>query len=142
VKKTVKKVLAYIIRQGARGREVLVFDREESPESGTQVPAGTVDDGEELLSALFREIHEESGLQFTKIYHELGKFEWVHEGRNELHKRNVFQLDGAHLPNEWLHDVSGVGEDTGMQFRYFWLPVEKAETLLAADQGAYLRYLK
>jgi hypothetical protein len=28
----------------------------------------------------------------------------------------------ASLPLEWLHHVSGKGEDSGMRFRFFWLP--------------------
>lgn len=58
------KVLAHITRQHDRRTRLLVFDHRDDREAGTQVPAGTVgaERGEPAEAALFREIHEESGL--------------------------------------------------------------------------------
>lgn len=56
---TLEKVTAFILRQRPSGPEVLLF---EHPTAGIQVPAGTVEEGEELSSAALREGSEESGL--------------------------------------------------------------------------------
>lgn len=53
------KVTAFILRQRTSGPEVLLF---EHPSAGIQVPAGTVEEGEEPQSAALREGREESGL--------------------------------------------------------------------------------
>jgi hypothetical protein len=42
------KVLAYITRNSSR--EVLVFDHRDKPQAGVQVPAGTVDEGEDIIT--------------------------------------------------------------------------------------------
>ena len=56
------KVLAYVVRPGETGPELLVFDHVGIPEAGTQVPAGTVDPGERPEQALVREVLEETGV--------------------------------------------------------------------------------
>ena len=62
-----QKVLVYIIRESARGREVLVFAHRDFPESGLQVPAGTVDPGEPIEAAAYRDVYEESGLTAAQV---------------------------------------------------------------------------
>ena len=57
------KVLAYITREQGGVRQVLVFDHQDQPEAGLQVPAGTVEPGELIEPALWREIEEEAGLR-------------------------------------------------------------------------------
>jgi 8-oxo-dGTP pyrophosphatase MutT (NUDIX family) len=42
--------------------ELLVFDHVDTPEAGTQVPAGGVDPDEGLVEAALREVVEETGL--------------------------------------------------------------------------------
>jgi 8-oxo-dGTP pyrophosphatase MutT (NUDIX family) len=54
-----QRVVAYITRDSAQGRELLVFEIPDEPGSGFQVPAGRLDPGEELVPALMREIEEE-----------------------------------------------------------------------------------
>lgn len=62
------KVLAYIIRDGERGQELLAFTHRDYPEAGLQVPGGTLDEGEGPLSGILREIKEEAGLEkFTEV---------------------------------------------------------------------------
>lgn len=61
----IDKVAAFITRDPERDpgrRELLVFDHS-NPLAGTQVPAGTVEPGEELAVAALREAREESGLE-------------------------------------------------------------------------------
>jgi 8-oxo-dGTP pyrophosphatase MutT (NUDIX family) len=54
-----EKVTAFVVRQAAGGHELLLF---EHPSAGIQIPAGTVEPGEEPRDAVVREAHEETGL--------------------------------------------------------------------------------
>ncbi len=56
---TLDKVTAFITRDVPDDRELLVFQH---PTAGIQLPAGTVNAGESLEAALFRETREETGL--------------------------------------------------------------------------------
>lgn len=138
-----EKVLAYIIRKNGGEKELLVFDHMDFPEAGTQVPAGTVDPGESIEKALLREIQEESGLKFEKPENLLGRFKWYRADREENHTRNVFELLApSGLPENWELQVGGSGDDKGLRFRYFWLPINEARSKLAAEQGLYLDFSK
>lgn len=68
----VEKVVAFITRERQGRRELLVFDHDMS---GTQVPAGTVEYGEELEAAVLREVWEETGYR-GRIVHFLGQEKW------------------------------------------------------------------
>ncbi|MBO0783208.1 MAG: NUDIX domain-containing protein [Ktedonobacteraceae bacterium] len=69
---TLEKVSAFITREGAAGKELLVFEHEGIPEAGVQVPAGTVEPGEAFEQAVLRETHEEAGLARTRIVADFG----------------------------------------------------------------------
>ena len=140
--KEVEKVLAYITRTKENREKLLVFEHQDFPEAGIQVPAGTVEANEPIEDAVVREIREESGLFLKGHCRFLGRFEWFREDRNELHYRNVFHVRYAEtLKNEWLHEVLGHGEDRRMVFRFYWEDIKVAKTSLAADQGKYLHLL-
>jgi 8-oxo-dGTP diphosphatase len=137
---TVKeKVLAYIVRDQGGRRELLVFDHVDFPDAGTQVPAGSIDPGETPEEGVLREVFEESGLTGLAIISYVGRFAYDHHEHEQLDQRHVFLLRApGPLPHSWVHVVSaGVG-DTGLRFRYFWIPVADARGLLAANQGVYL----
>ncbi len=70
---TIEKVSAFITREGAAGRELLVFAHP-NPLAGIQVPAGTVDPGEAPEHAVLRETWEESGLSAVRIVQSLPAF--------------------------------------------------------------------
>lgn len=53
-----RKTLAYIISNN----KLLVFKHRDYAEAGVQVPAGTVESGESVEKALYREILEETGI--------------------------------------------------------------------------------
>jgi len=57
--RTLQKVTAFITRTGLDGPELLLFRH---PTAGIQLPAGTVEWGETVESALLREVREETGL--------------------------------------------------------------------------------
>ena len=68
----VQKVTAFIIRKRNGVEELLVFKH---PTAGIQIPAGTVEAGEDIETAVKREAYEETGLQFVEIENYLGCFE-------------------------------------------------------------------
>jgi 8-oxo-dGTP pyrophosphatase MutT (NUDIX family) len=59
-----QKVTIFILRSTPEGRQVLLF---EHPHAGIQVPAGTVEPGEEPLLAARREAREETGLELGDL---------------------------------------------------------------------------
>ena len=70
--KIIQKVTAFIVRERRRGKELLVFKH---PTAGVQIPAGTVENGEAIETAVRREVYEETGLQSVEIEEYLGCFE-------------------------------------------------------------------
>ena len=68
----IQKVTAFIVRERRGVKELLVF---EHPTAGIQIPAGTVEAGEDIETAVKREIYEETGLQSVEIEDYLGCFE-------------------------------------------------------------------
>ncbi len=68
----VQKVTAFIIRERNSIKELLVFKH---PTAGIQIPAGTVEEGEDIETAVKRETYEETGLRFVKVESYLGCFE-------------------------------------------------------------------
>ncbi len=64
-----EKVTAFITRGTGAARALLVF---ESPNSGIQLPAGTVEAGEAVEAALWREVREETGLTDLRMVSRLG----------------------------------------------------------------------
>ena len=69
---TIQKVTAFITREKDGVKELLVFKH---PTAGIQIPAGTVEEGEDIETAVKREAYEETGLQFVEIENYLGCFE-------------------------------------------------------------------
>lgn len=66
----IQKVTALITRDTTRGREILVFTH--ADDGTTQIPAGTVDDGESPDDAVLRETTEETGLTAVRVVRKLG----------------------------------------------------------------------
>lgn len=62
-----KKVHAYVTREKEGSMQLLVFKHRDIPKAGVQVPGGTVDEGETLEAAIFREVQEETGLRHLCI---------------------------------------------------------------------------
>jgi 8-oxo-dGTP pyrophosphatase MutT (NUDIX family) len=70
--KVVEKVTAFVTRETANGRQLLVFRH---PLNGVQLPAGTVELGESPETAVMREAHEETGLAGLRLVRPLGMLE-------------------------------------------------------------------
>lgn len=113
----VHKVVAYI----TRGRELLLFEHAGMPEAGLQVPAGTIEPDEPLDDALWREIAEESGIT-PKVLKFRAWLNAIHYPNLDL-VRHFAWLEADHdLPNQWIHSVTGTGEDHGLAFAFRWEP--------------------
>jgi 8-oxo-dGTP diphosphatase len=131
------KVLAYITRLG--DSQVLVFAHKHHPEAGLQVPGGSVEEGEELLAALWREIKEESGLSRLDLVGQIAKSPFCNPHTGEWQERNIFHLRASDESTDtWLHIVKGQGEDLGLHFEFTWLAVGEAALVLSASQGEWL----
>ena len=68
----VQKVTAFMVRERNGVEELLVFKH---PTAGIQIPAGTVEAGEDIETAVKREAYEETGLQLVEIENYLGYIE-------------------------------------------------------------------
>ncbi|MFI6164731.1 NUDIX domain-containing protein [Micromonospora haikouensis] len=134
-----QKVVAYIVH----GDRLLVFvhaDDEQFDQSGLQVPAGTVRDGELLEQAVLREAFEETALHGLRIERYLGVAEWdVRPYADAVHVRHFFHLsvEGAEVPDRWIAVERGDGDGEPIRFELYWLPLAQGH-VLAAGQSALL----
>jgi 8-oxo-dGTP diphosphatase len=128
---TRRRVVAYVTRDRSEQRELLVFEDPLHPHVGTQVPAGRLDEGEDLESGLLRELEEEAGITNVRIVGELAGFEDHYPSRYENHAFHVV-LEGEER-DEWEHIVVGDGDDAGLTFHYQWLPITLGLRLFDRD---------
>ena len=142
----VEKAVCYITRDG----RVLVFEHPGAPEAGIQVPAGTIEPGEDPARAALREAAEESGLrgetpdsvprfnlpyQFVLSGHDLPVYLSLRRklgvvdydlrpyGRAETHRRHFFHLEvSGELPESWTawEEHPSDGSPGPIEFRIFW----------------------
>lgn len=126
----VQKACAYITRNG--GTELLVF---QGPDyDALQIPKGTIEPGESPQTAVRREVAEESGLVVTDPLREVAIDRWTRQpGRTYV--RYFYHFDVAEPRDEWIHVVTGDGEETGQRFQYFWvtLPTDRPFALALDD---------
>jgi 8-oxo-dGTP pyrophosphatase MutT (NUDIX family) len=130
------KVICYIIV----GNKVLVFRQRDFSDAGIQVPAGTVDAGEEPSAAAMREAAEETGQSGLEVVAKVGEMDYVYDrpGRGErprrleLHHRHFFVFRPTDmLPERWSHYADH------SWFEFEWMSVDRAAEL-TAEQGAML----
>lgn len=90
---TLEKVSAFITQERNGVKMVLVFKH---PTAGIQIPAGSVEIGEDIETTAIRETYEETGLQHVKIEKYLGCFE------NELaqHQRIITRTTKVYIKPE------------------------------------------
>jgi 8-oxo-dGTP pyrophosphatase MutT (NUDIX family) len=137
----VRKVLAYVTREREGMRELLVFVHRDYPEAGLQVPAGTVKEGEEIESALLREVAEETGLAAWRVVRKLGVYDYWNESTGRWNERHVFHLTAMDdAPDHWQWVETGGGEVAeleGYVFQFRWVGLDEMVEL-AGSQGDYL----
>jgi 8-oxo-dGTP pyrophosphatase MutT (NUDIX family) len=134
----ITKTAAYIFRRGAQQNELLVFAHRDYPEVPLQVPGGTVDEGEEIVAALFREVDEEAGLVNLPLIRKLGIYRFYWQETGEEVERHFFLLEApTDTADEWEHEVGGNGIDSGLVFSYSWVKVND-DLELAGHLGRFL----
>ena len=127
-----RKVAAYITWDD----RVLVFRQPHAPEAGVQVPAGTLEDGEEPGEAVLREAWEETGLEGLERVAYLGRQveRFVTKGGDEMAvERHFFHLRfEGEAPERWRHwemTPSG-GVEGPILFELWWAPVGEVRGML------------
>jgi 8-oxo-dGTP pyrophosphatase MutT (NUDIX family) len=78
------KVTVFITRDRPAGRELLLLRH---PYAGLQLPAGTVEPGEQPEAAALREAHEETGLREITVSRYLGAEHWAPPDGHRLLQR-------------------------------------------------------
>jgi 8-oxo-dGTP pyrophosphatase MutT (NUDIX family) len=114
-----RRVVAYVVREGS----LLVFDHRDIPEAGTQVPAGTVEDGEDPADAVVREVLEECGVR-AQVVRELGHTDTTAPKRGDQRRNYFFELTTGDQRDEWEHVVVGDGGDHGLVFACRFVPLQ------------------
>ena len=139
----VKKVVAYIVRDTSGKRELLVFRHRDYPDAGLQVPAGTVQEGEDIQAALMREVTEETGLELTGEPVTLGVFDYFNSETGKINERHVFLVTTPEeIPDRWEWLETGEGEmPEGYVFCFEWADLSGVIEL-AGSQGDYLDRLR
>lgn len=131
------KVISYIYRH--HKSEILVFNHRDFPEAGTQVVGGSVEIGEDHISALVREVFEESGLiVLVEDFKKVGETQYQRKDKPELNHRYYFEMHSHGLPESWSHVVKSDGQDNGMVFEFFWLSIKAAKQKLDGSFGELL----
>ncbi|MFE9287975.1 NUDIX hydrolase [Streptomyces olivaceus] len=136
MKKTVQKVVAFVVHEG----RVAVF-RQDDDDSGLQVPAGTLRAGEDPEVGALREAQEETSLAGLRVVEHLGRYQWdISPIREEIQDRYVFLLTVDEQPPErWdsfeMHD----GQRPPTPLHFYWLPLNGPELgELVVGQGTLL----
>lgn len=124
------KAYGFVLREGAEGRELLVFEHAGLPEAGLQVPGGTVEAGETPREAVAREVLEESGLPLEG-WEEAAAFE-----ANGDHWHCFVTTPALVLPDTWRCEPLGPEAGKGLRFEYRWTPLEGGDALAGAQEEA------
>jgi 8-oxo-dGTP pyrophosphatase MutT (NUDIX family) len=105
-------VVGYVERED----ELLVFDHRDHPEAGTQVPTGSVLEGEAPTDAAVREVREETGLELRARPLLVGTHEHL-DGLGRPALSYFFRVDAPDdAPDSWEHLVDGDGAEAGPVF--------------------------
>lgn len=133
------KVVAYVVRERGGRPELLVFTHTDFPVAGVQVPAGTIEPGEEPDDAVLRELHEETGRDGFRIVRRLGAYDYA--GGSRVVRRHVYHVavpDG--LPDAWRWGEAH-GTPDEIRFDFYWVSLDGVP-LLARGLSDYLPALR
>jgi 8-oxo-dGTP diphosphatase len=134
---SVDKAFAYITYYD----QLLVFCHVDDPESGIQVPAGTIESGESPEQAVLREAREETGLEDFKLVRYLGKQvrDMTDYGKMECHCRYFYHLQYLITPPMlWRHEELNASDGKRYLFEFFWAKLPHEVPFLIADHGIML----
>ncbi|MCG1008845.1 GrpB family protein [Salinicoccus sp. ID82-1] len=116
-------VIGFIIREKDDGiHELLTLSFDSDKVSTLRIPGGGVEEKEDLIMALNREIHEETGLLNTKLVRKLGCVTYYKPFIKKMVERHDFLLYApSNTEDFWAHKVTGEDKDDGMYFKYNWI---------------------
>lgn len=129
----VRKGFCYI----TRGSQLLVFAHHDDPDSGIQVPAGSVRPDESPAQGAAREAWEETGLDGLHLQSYLGTTDWL-AAPEVVHERHFFHFlapEGAPEAWVWQEDHDGLAPPEVFELSWAALP---AAGVLIAEMGALL----
>lgn len=133
-----EKVICYIVHD----EHLLVFVHLDHSleQTGVQVPAGTLNQGEDAVAGALREATGASGLSGLRVVTFLGEDDYdLRPQREEVMHRRFFLLEveeGApvDLAARWEHaDPDPTGGDPAPRWECFWLPLSDAHVLACAQ---------
>lgn len=131
-RREIDKVMVYVFSRDLE--RVLVFDQANSPEAGTQVPAGTIEPSERAGAAIVRELREETGITtpVEPIPFAVNVFDMA-EFKDEVHVRHwyVARNDGAFPEEGWSHTERPGGGKPDIECSFYWKPVAECYDLIA-----------
>lgn len=140
----IEKVAAYITWQD----KLLVFRQPAAPEAGVQVPAGTIEAGEDAAQAVLREAQEETGLSGLHVASYLGQHDSTFEdeqGVQSTARRHFFHLPfSGEAPARWQHweMMPSGGVEGPILFELWWAPLQEAEALLNEWFAPFLKQVQ
>lgn len=140
---TNRKVLAYITKGTVPNVELLVFEFKNTDKEGMFVPGGTIEAGELIMDAMYREIEEETGIQSEELelVGKLNKTNHFPEDRDKAYERTFFQFMYKGEDREaWEHVGTGEGEDKGLVFDLRFIPLSELPPL-GSNQDQSLEFL-
>lgn len=127
------KAIAYV----THGARLLVFRHADFPAAGIQVPAGTVEEGEDPATAVLREAFEETGLTGLTRNAFLGsdRVDMRRHGRDEIHARHFCHLLApSDVPLRWRHLEMDAGDGSGpLRFDFYWVALTAVPPLSGAQ---------
>ena len=121
-----------------KDNKFLLLERVPSDSMGgfVGIPSGTVEAGEDLLTALAREVQEETGLIVTSVFKYLGSFDWTSSsGKKTRHFNFLVEVEDGEIklsPTE--HQAYYFVEFSGENFTMLNISDETKEVLRAATQ--------
>ena len=139
---TKRKTFAYI----TQGNNLLIFEHDDAPEAGIQVPAGSIEADESPEEAVVREAKEETGLQKLSVIRFLGEQirDMSDYGKQEIHHRYFYHLIcNEKTQNSWQHGEkypSNESEHDGSFrhiFNFYWSDLGQLPELIA-DHDFYV----
>lgn len=121
-----------------KNNEFLLLERVPSDSMGglVELPSGTVDTGEDILTALAREVQEETGLIVTSVLKYLGFFEYISSSDKRTRQFNflVEVEDGDIKLSPTEHQAYYFVEFSGEDFTTLNISDETKEVLRIAAQ--------
>ena len=124
-----RKAQAFFIQPSPDGKaKLLVYT---TLDGSLRFPGGTVNDGEDLLAGLYREVFEETGINDFKFLRKLGVHRYYKPDVDIHVERHDFLLLASRpLPaNGFTFTVQSYDKDDGMVFDYRWIGVEECQLL-------------